>query len=408
MTYESLYKLHRKQDPSYEEKYSNRYHSEFTERLGIMIKEYRRPIAYEAFYCYPPELTNLLLNIEQAKASLDAVMQAASPIMLTHLLNSFLIDEIKSTNDIEGVRSSRRDIKDSLQNTSQLIPKRFQGIVAKYKTMIAKEETIPFATCEDVRHFYDEFMAPEMDRANLPDGHIFRKESVDITTQTGKVLHQGLYPESAILEAMEKALAILGNQSLLWPIRLAVFHYLFGYIHPFYDGNGRTSRFITSYYLAQFTHPLVGLRISNVIKKNQKLYYEAFTSTNAATNRGDLTYFILIFLELIEKTMLNTKELLEKRRERLHRSMIRLDELFRREAIEDDTIRAIYRAALEASLFSLHEGLTKDELSRMIGKSRRTIDYKFKEIPEEHMVLTKQGRTIHIKLNVDILATIKK
>ncbi|MFR6714147.1 MAG: Fic family protein [Phascolarctobacterium succinatutens] len=38
-------------------------------------------------------------------------------------------------------------------------------------------------------------------------------------------------------------------------------------MHPFYDGNGRTDRFITSYFLSKHFHPLASLRLSIFIKK---------------------------------------------------------------------------------------------------------------------------------------------
>ena len=62
----------------------------------------------------------------------------------------------------------------------------------------------------------------------------------------------------------------LNNDDINFLIRIAVFHYAFGYIHPFYDGNGRTSRFISSYLLSQRLEDLVSFRLSYTIKLNIK------------------------------------------------------------------------------------------------------------------------------------------
>lgn len=46
---------------------------------------------------------------------------------------------------------------------------------------------------------------------------------------------------------------------------------------------------------------LLSLRISYVIKNNLKNYYKAFDICNDVKNKGDITYFILMFLDLLEE-----------------------------------------------------------------------------------------------------------
>ncbi|WP_318259784.1 Fic family protein [Ruminococcus sp. YRD2003] len=70
-------------------------------------------------------------------------------------------------------------------------------------------------------------------------------------------MDKGLAPESKIIDTMNKSLDVFNNNDIDIFMRIAVFHYLFGYIHPFYDGNGRTSRFISSYLLSRQLNPLI-------------------------------------------------------------------------------------------------------------------------------------------------------
>jgi Fic family protein len=85
-------------------------------------------------------------------------------------------------------------------------------------------------------------------------------------------------------------------------VRIAAFHYFFGFIHPFYDGNGRISRFISSYLLKKNAYPLLALDLSHTIKEYRKTYYNAFRECNDKRNKGDITPFIITFLEFLDKS----------------------------------------------------------------------------------------------------------
>lgn len=135
------------------------------------------------------------------------------------------------------------------------------------------------------------------------DGGIFRKDPVDIESEIGKIIHRGLYPEAKVIETMDVALKILHSQDFPFLVRLGLFHYFFAYIHPFYDGNGRTDRFITSYFLKKNFHLLLGLRRSVYIKRNRKAYYKLFEETDSEINRGDLTPFLQGFLKILLGTI---------------------------------------------------------------------------------------------------------
>lgn len=47
-----------------------------------------------------------------------------------------------------------------------------------------------------------------------------------------------------------KALCVLDREDIPLIIRTAILHFYTGYIHPFYDGNGRFDRFVSAYLLA--------------------------------------------------------------------------------------------------------------------------------------------------------------
>ncbi len=404
MKYTPLFKIYYKEPQNWETKRKARYESEFTKTFAIPIKEYNHKRSYQAFATFPLELTNLLMDIQSAKEELEKTISTSANILIDYLRNIFLIEEIKASNDIEGVFSSRHEIKDSLDGYLKKSPKRFNSIISKYFSILHPSEALfDISSCEDVRTLYDEFILSEISLGNQLDGKLFRAGQVNITTKTDKIIHQGSYPEEKIMEYMNEALRILNAKDMPLTIRVALFHYFFGYIHPFYDGNGRTSRFISTAYLSHDFHPLIALRLSAVIKNNQKKYYEAFSHTNAEINGGDVTYFIFEFLQIIQKTIENTRQLLEKRIERLKRDTLRLQKFFEEQHITDEVTQQIYYILMQASTFSLSSGVTREILIANVQKSARTIDSRLKEIPDAHIIITKEGRTKHFRLKMTIL-----
>ena len=69
------------------------------------------------------------------------------------------------------------------------------------------------------------------------------------------------------------------------PIKGAIAHYQYATIHPYYDGNGRTARLLTSLILHLGTYDLKGLyALEEYYARNLKAYYEALQSALRTTN----------------------------------------------------------------------------------------------------------------------------
>ena len=166
---------------------------------------------------------------------------------------------------------------------------------------------------------------------------------------------------------------ILHNKSIPPLIRISVFHYLFGYIHPFYDGNGRTNRFISSYLLSKELEPLISYHLAKTIKQNISKYYKSFDYTNDTDNRGDLTGFITNFLEIILASIEALIDSLEDKIERLH-----YFERILLSNFKDKTDYGILHLLLQNSLFGL-EPLSAREMAEMLDKSYVTINNRLKK-----------------------------
>lgn len=78
-------------------------------------------------------------------------------------------------------------------------------------------------------------------------------------------------------------------------------HFLFEYVHPFYDGNGRTGRYLLALYLNHdLTMPTV-LSLSRTIAENKNAYYKAFMEAEDKLNCGELTLFVNTILGFIQQ-----------------------------------------------------------------------------------------------------------
>jgi Fic family protein len=103
---------------------------------------------------------------------------------------------------------------------------------------------------------------------------------------------------------MEQLMAWINQKDELpVPIKAGIAHYQYATIHPYYDGNGRTARLLTTLILHLGTYDLKGLyTLEEYYARNLKAYYEALTvgpSHNYYMGRAeaDITKWIAYFIE---------------------------------------------------------------------------------------------------------------
>ena len=320
-----------------------------------------------------------MLSIRKTDKQILRLCKSLPGAAIEQFSHRCLIDEIVLTNSIEGVHSTRREISDALSALkTQDKRRRFQGLVQKY-VMLQHREALSLSTCQDIRQIYDDLVLDEVrqdDPDNIPDGSIFRKGPVSVYSSAQKEIHQGLYPEEKIIDAMNLALGYLNDEREELLYRTAVFHYFLGYIHPFYDGNGRLNRFISSYMLSKDLEPVLSYRLSYTIKENIDKYYNAFRICNDPLNRGDLTPFLLMFIEIIQTSVILLSEALEERLDWLEHYTDQIEFL---PHAGDDLFSRLYYVLIQAELFSEH-GISTRELLKHLNLSRMTFRAKLSMI----------------------------
>ena len=135
---------------------------------------------------------------------------------------------------------------------------------------------------------------------------------------TGEIAH--IPPKQEVMLAELKKFIAYANASendedeFTHPvIKATILHFWFAYLHPFADGNGRSSRAIFYWFLLKRNYWLIEyISVSRAIKQSRKGYDNAFLFSENDDN--DMTYFMLYIAETFKKSILQFMEHFEKKK----------------------------------------------------------------------------------------------
>lgn len=391
MAYTWLYKTKYSDRENYDKIYSQRYNSDSTYRYDFNIH------SYPAFVVINTELMELISEIYKLDKQLYSVEAKLPIVALDNYKHNCLIDEIKQTNELEGVASTRKEISDILYRRSTNND-RLSGIVNKY-AMLLTGDNIPLTSCRDIRDLYDDLVLNEVvqtDPENRPDGEIFRKDIVYVKNKlTGEVIHTGTHPEAQTIEYMSTLLSILNSKTGSPLINIAVVHYLFGYIHPFYDGNGRMGRFLSSYQLSKNLDQIISYRLAYAIKKDTAKYYKMFKLTNDKDNRGDMTMFTVYFMKLIRDILVSMNRKFTDYLDILVSYNDKVESI----GLNDVSKHTLF-VLIQNTLFE-NEGLSVDDLSVILQKSGTTVRKAISDLEARELVTKARTRPYRYSADLD-------
>lgn len=325
---ESLYKIYFIDKSKFNDLYEKRFESENTYKFKFNV--HNNP----AFFFYHKDILRMISNISFLDKKVTNILNVLPALAKALYIKKSLIDEILYTNEIEGIISTRKEISeiiDNIKNNEKSKPNKIQNLINKYLMLMDNQHDVTINSCNDVRALYDELVLDDIiayDPKDKPDGVIFRANSVQVLNEvSGKVMHEGVMPEAKIIDMMSNIINFLNDESVEPVIRIAIFHYIFSYIHPFYDGNGRTNRYISSLYLKMTYNPIIAFRLSLTIKENNKQYYDAFDYTNSKYNKGDITTFVYEFIDIILKAYEKTYDYLMIKQSELNDALNKLSHM---------------------------------------------------------------------------------
>jgi len=217
-------------------------------------------------------------------------------------LVSSLMEEAISSSQMEGAATTRRVAKDMLRRHATPRDRSQQMIVNNYQTIrfIVEHKQEPL-TMEMLLHIHHLMTDRTMERPE--DAGQFRKND-DVVVEnaiTHDIVHRP--PSYRDIPQFVDHLCSFFNASqpptFIHPIiRGIVIHFMLAYMHPFVDGNGRTSRALFYWYMLREGYWLTEyLSISRIIYRSKNSYEKAFLCSEA--DGMDIGYFIAYHLRVL-------------------------------------------------------------------------------------------------------------
>lgn len=350
------------------------------------------------FIASPAELSVLMEAILRDERRATKLMQKLPGIARAAVVRGLVLDEVVSTNAIEDIHSTRQQIEDALESLSEktLLYRRFKELAVLYSGLAGQDAKLP-GTVQDIRAIYDLVMDGESFEGKQLDGELFRAQGVDITQGGVKVVHRGVEPESKIVEYLQKMIALTQRTDVPQLISAVASHYLFEYVHPFYDGNGRTGRYLLALFLSEVLSTPTVLSLSRAIAENKNAYYGAFSTVEKPLNKGEMTFFVFRMFELIRAAQDATLARLSENVERFGAMTSTCTVFFAEHELAAREQEIVFTLA-QFSLFGAVPGLSWTELSGYVGLEKQTVRKYAARLEEKGLICKVKQRPLRFAL----------
>lgn len=258
------------------------------------------PIKFVPNFIITPKIAKDLMRIEGAQEKVAHL--PLTPQVLASLRESARLVTTHYSTMIEGNRLSSSEVEKVIQHKGhfpgrerdELEVKGYYSALTFLESVVARGERL---TENTVKKFHALVM-------NQKKGTPYRDgQNVIREAQTGAIVY--LPPESKDVPGLMNALIdwIHRASEIPCPIVAAIAHYQFATIHPYYDGNGRTARLLTTLVLHLGGYDLKGLySLEEYYARNLIDYYHAISigpSHNYYLGRAeaDITQWVEYFIE---------------------------------------------------------------------------------------------------------------
>jgi len=266
------------------------------------------------------EVTNLPLSVDvetkrvlkkcgaarSALAELKGV--AASMPNESILINTLALQEAKDSSEVENIVTTHDELyKYNLftESRKSLASKEVENYISALKLGFGLVNTSSLMTGGAILQIHERLEANEAGYRKLP--------GTSLKKTTGEVIYTPPQDAHEVISLMSNLEKFINDPEFSEEddlVKMAIMHFQFESIHPFYDGNGRTGRILNILYLVkQNLLKLPILYLSRYVIQNKADYYRLLQDVR---DNGNWEEWILFILDAIEKTALQTIELITK------------------------------------------------------------------------------------------------
>lgn len=261
----------------------------------------------------PPDVDfntiNILRQLAVTNRALAELKGYSDTIPNKHILiNAININEAKDSSEIEQIITTHDDLYKAL--TYEKMATISAKEVVNYRTalwhgykLVKEKEILTINMLVEIQSIVEQSQAGIR---KLP-GTALRN------ALTGEVVYTPPQSEAEVRDYLSNLEVYMNeDEDEVDPlIKLAIIHYQFEAIHPFYDGNGRTGRILNVLYLVLkglLDSPI--LYLSKYILENKASYYKLLKTMQDDAN--DCEGFVVFILKGIEETSLETFKVVKK------------------------------------------------------------------------------------------------
>lgn len=265
----------------------------------------KKKSAFNPKYTITNSITNNLLEIERVKEGIKYL--PINPKLLSSLRETAKLSTIHYSTQIEGNRLTKDEVKEVINskkvisNTGRIRDeKEIKGYYAALDFVEKLAASSSAITEANIKHIHALVIGGGVSK--VKNSEYREGQNVITDSLTGHIVY--MPPEAKDVGVLMKEFVewINTNDNIPSPIKASIIHYQFVTIHPYFDGNGRTARLLTTLALHKSGYDLKGIySLEEYYAKDLQGYYEAITigdSHNYYLGRAeaDITKWIEYFI----------------------------------------------------------------------------------------------------------------
>ena len=250
------------------------------------------------------EILKKSIKANSAIAKLNGVSKIIPNQMI--LINALTLQEAKDSSEIENIITTHDELY--LASVSEKFSKEVKEVINYKEALIYGYEQVKktkLLTLNDIIKIQS-IITGNSAGIRKQIGTVLKND------KTGEVIYTPPQHYDEIMKLLENLFLYINDDSLEdydYLLKMALIHFQFESIHPFYDGNGRSGRILNVLYLVlKDLLELPILYLSQYIIKHKSDYYRLLQEVRTKQNYEE---WILFMLDAVEKTSNNTCDLIE-------------------------------------------------------------------------------------------------